>query len=145
MKKPISKGQAIPVSVSIDPALETEHIHRRKRFDKKRLLYISGLAVVVALLTSVLAKALVYLIDLFTNLFFFGAFSFHETSPAHHQMGNWVVLIPVAGGVLVGLVAYYGASAIRGHGIPEAMEQVLTNESRIRPAMTYLKPLSAAI
>src|SRR6185436_16792304 len=39
----------------------------------------------------------------------------------------------------------YGSAAIRGHGIPEAMEQVLTNHSRIPARMTFLKPISAAI
>jgi H+/Cl- antiporter ClcA len=42
-------------------------------------------------------------------------------------------------------MARFGSSAIRGHGIPEAMEQVLLNESRIPPRITFLKPISAAI
>jgi H+/Cl- antiporter ClcA len=57
----------------------------------------------------------------------------------------FVILVPVVGGVIVGLMALYGSKAIRGHGIPEAMEQILTNESKIKPSITYLKPLSAAI
>jgi CIC family chloride channel protein len=44
----------------------------------------------------------------------------------------------------VGFMARYGSKAIRGHGIPEAMEQVLTNESKIKPAITFLKPVSSA-
>src|SRR5690606_12225149 len=42
-------------------------------------------------------------------------------------------------------MARYGSKAIRGHGIPEAMEQVITNENRIPPRMTFLKPLSSAV
>jgi len=49
------------------------------------------------------------------------------------------------GGVIVGLMALYGSKAIRGHGIPEAMEQILTNQSKIKPTITYLKPISSAI
>jgi chloride channel protein, CIC family len=56
-----------------------------------------------------------------------------------------VILIPVIGGVIVGLMALYGSKAIRGHGIPEAMEQILTNKSKIRPSITYLKPISSAV
>ena len=53
--------------------------------------------------------------------------------------------VPVVGGLIVGFMARYGSKAIRGHGIPEAMEQVLLNESRIPARVTFLKPLSAAI
>jgi H+/Cl- antiporter ClcA len=70
-------------------------------------------------------------------------FGFH--SPADNSLGWWVVLIPAIGGALVGILALYGSKAIRGHGIPEAMEQILTNQSRIKPSIAILKPLSAAI
>ena len=60
-------------------------------------------------------------------------------------MGLWVILIPIAGSVIVELMAKYGFAGIRGHGIPEAMEQVLLNESKIQPRLTFLKPISAAI
>jgi H+/Cl- antiporter ClcA len=65
--------------------------------------------------------------------------------PWQHHLGIWVVFVPIAGAVIVGVMARYGSKAIRGHGIPEAMEQVLTNRSRIPARMTFLKPLSAAI
>ncbi len=53
--------------------------------------------------------------------------------------------MPVVGGLAVGLLARYGHAGIRGHGIPEAMEQILTNQSRIPARITVLKPVSAAI
>ena len=56
-----------------------------------------------------------------------------------------MVVVPVIGGLIVGVMARYGSKAIRGHGIPEAMEQVLLNQSRIPARMTFLKPVSAAI
>ncbi|HEX2678666.1 MAG TPA: chloride channel protein, partial [Polyangiales bacterium] len=71
--------------------------------------------------------------------------SLAPVSPAHNTLGAGVLFVPIAGGLVVGLMARYGSKAIRGHGIPEAMEQVLTNESRIPARMTFLKPLSAAI
>jgi H+/Cl- antiporter ClcA len=56
-----------------------------------------------------------------------------------------VIIVPVIGGLIVGIMARFGSAAIRGHGIPEAMEQVLTNESKIKPVITFLKPISSAI
>jgi H+/Cl- antiporter ClcA len=85
------------------------------------------------------------LIALVTNLSFFGRLSIAPASPADNHLGGWVVLVPVAGALIVGLMARYGSAAIRGHGIPEAMEQVLLNKSRIPARITLLKPISAAI
>jgi CIC family chloride channel protein len=91
------------------------------------------------------AQALVALIGLVTNISFYGRFSTAFVSPAGNRLGWLVALVPAAGGLVVGVMARYGSKAIRGHGIPEAMEQVLLNESRIPPRVTLLKPLSAAI
>ena len=80
-----------------------------------------------------------------TNISFYGNFSFAPITPAENNLGLFVITIPVIGGLIIGLMAYYGSKAIRGHGIPEAMEQILTNKSKIKPTITYLKPISAAI
>jgi H+/Cl- antiporter ClcA len=84
-------------------------------------------------------------IGLITNLAFYGRLSTAFVSPADHHLGWWVILVPVAGALVVGVMARWGSPAIRGHGIPEAMERVLANESRIPKRITLLKPLSAAI
>ncbi|GAB2528938.1 chloride channel protein [Rufibacter soli] len=135
----------IPISPSLRPTLEAEHVQPLPAHNKKRLLTIAALAVLVAVAISFIAKLLVYLIDLVTNISFFGVLSTEYMSPAGNTLGLWVIVVPVIGGVLVGLMALYGSKAIRGHGIPEAMEQILTNQSRIKPTITYLKPISAAI
>jgi H+/Cl- antiporter ClcA len=138
-------NNGIPVSVSINPALEAENFGPRKSQDKKRLLFISLYAFLIATVISFTARLLVSLIDLFTNISFFHKFSFAHSSPAHNTLGIFVIAVPVIGGIVVGIMALYGSKAIRGHGIPEAMEQILVNKSRIKPSITYLKPLSAAI
>jgi len=145
MKKNNILNNGIPISVSLNPALEEENFQPKKKYNHKRLLTISGLAVLIAILMGFVAKLLVYLIDLFTNIAFFGKFSIEPLSPADNTYGIFVVIIPVIGGLIVGLMAFYGSKAIRGHGIPEAMEQILVNQSKIKPSITYLKPLSAAI
>lgn len=140
------KGNAnsgIPVSVSLTESLEP--MAPALIEGKKRVFLISCYAVVIAVCISCIAKFLVLLIDAVTQLFFYGRFSIENISPAGNHLGLWVIIIPVIGGILVGLMAYYGSVAIRGHGIPEAMEQILTNDSKIKPAITYLKPLSSAI
>lgn len=121
---------------------------KRKRHGDSRVrrtLYISLLSLVNAVLIGFIAKGLIYLISLVTNLSFFSTLTFRESSPANHQLGLWVIIIPVIGGLVVGLMARFGSGAIRGHGIPEAMEKILVAQSKIPPLITVLKPLSSAI
>ncbi|HOV45315.1 MAG TPA: chloride channel protein, partial [Ferruginibacter sp.] len=134
-----------PISLSLDPTLAIENVQPKKSFNKRRLLFISISAIVIAIGVSIIAKLLVHLIDLITNISFYGNFSFAPITPAENNLGLFVITIPVIGGLIIGLMAYYGSKAIRGHGIPEAMEQILTNKSKIKPTITYLKPISAAI
>jgi len=135
----------IPISLSLDPTLAIENVQPKKSFNKRRLLFISISAIVIAIGVSIIAKLLVHLIDLITNISFYGNFSFAPITPAENNLGLFVIAIPVIGGLIIGLMAFYGSKAIRGHGIPEAMEQILTNKSKIKPTITYLKPISAAI
>jgi H+/Cl- antiporter ClcA/CBS domain-containing protein len=111
----------------------------------RRVLATSALAVLVALLASFAAQLLGWLINLVTNLAFHGALSAMPASPADNRLGLAVILVPVVGGLVVGVMARYGSAAIRGHGIPEAMEQVLFNQSKIPARLVILKPISAAI
>src|ERR1700682_2135157 len=110
-----------------------------------RLGFISVLAAAVGVIAGVVAFVLYNLIGLFTNLAFYHVWSFHFRSPAENHLGAWVIVIPVAGGIIVGFMAKYGSPKIKGHGIPEAMEAVLTSKSRIEAKVAILKPISAAI
>ena len=110
-----------------------------------RLGFISLLASFVGILAGLIAYLLYDLIGLFTNLAYYHEWSFHFRSPEHTQLGPWVIVTPVIGGLIVGFMAKYGSEKIKGHGIPEAMEAVLVSRSRIEPKVAILKPLSAAI
>lgn len=110
-----------------------------------RMALVSFLAGGIGLLAGLIAYALYTLIGLFTNIVFYHRFAAEFISPRHHQLGGWVILVPVIGGVIVGFMAKYGTPKIKGHGIPEAMEAVLVNRSRIEPRVAILKPISAAI
>ena len=91
------------------------------------------------------ALVLLRLIDLFTNLFYFQHLSLQPRSPADHALGWAWVLVPMLGGLIVGLMARYGLERIRGHGIPEAMEAILIGRTRMSPKVAILKPVSSAI
>ncbi len=111
----------------------------------RRLILLSLLAAAIGIISAWLAVALLGLIAFFTNLFFFGRLSFAPASPADHTLGWLVLAIPVAGGLVVGVMARYGSERIRGHGIPEAIESILIGGSRVEPKVAVLKPVSAAV
>lgn len=111
-----------------------------------RLLPVSLLAAGIGITAGFVAYALLKLIAFISNIVFYQRLSFAEVRNLdNHTLGIWVVVIPVIGGLIIGLMAKYGSPKIRGHGIPEAMEAVLINRSRIAPRVAILKPLSAAL
>src|SRR5579864_1539002 len=110
-----------------------------------RIVLVSFLAGAIGLIAGCIAFLLYKLIGLFTNIAFYGHFSAAFLSARHNHLGLWVIPIPVIGGLIVGIMAKYGSPKIKGHGIPEAMEAVLVNRSRIQPRVAILKPISAAI
>jgi H+/Cl- antiporter ClcA/CBS domain-containing protein len=140
-----STTEALPISPSLGPTLAAAHLPIEVNLVDRRVVHISLLSILLGLAAAVIAKVLMSLIAVITNLVFFGKLSLILQAPAGNHLGWWVVLIPVIGGIIVGIMARYGSAGIRGHGIPEAMEQVLLNESRIPARLTFLKPLSAAI
>jgi H+/Cl- antiporter ClcA len=110
-----------------------------------RVVPISLLAMGIGVLCAYVALALLRLIGLFTNLFYFGRWSTAMVSPVGNHLGVFSVLVPVGGALIIGVMARYGSERIRGHGIPEAIEAILMNGSRVQPKVAILKPLSSAI
>lgn len=111
----------------------------------RRVLLLSGMALVLGAISSLLAWALIKLIAVITNLAFYQRWSDEASVPQGHHLGYWVILVPVVGALIIGLMARYGSEKIRGHGIPEALEAILLGRSRIQLKVALLKPLSAAI
>jgi chloride channel protein, CIC family len=110
-----------------------------------RVIPISALALAIGVVCAFVALALLRLIGLFTNLFYFGRWSTALVSPAGNHLGLYSVFVPIAGALIIGVMARYGSERIRGHGIPEAIESILLNGSRIEPKVALLKPISSAI
>ena len=115
-----------------------------------RILYTSLLAAFIGAIAAVAAWALLQLISLATNLFYFGHFSFLAMEPFDrggptHHMPWYLAFMPVLGGLIVGLIARYGSPRVRGHGMPEAVETIVFNQGKVQPRLAILKPIATAV
>src|SRR5690242_1089898 len=145
---------ALPVAPALGLSLDAASMPRESTLVSHRILLTGALAVLLGVAAAYVAQLLMLMINLITDICFYGRVSdvigptAHKgsfvLSPAFNHLGAWVILIPAIGGLLAGVMARWGSRAIQGHGIPEAMEQVLLNESRIAPRITFLKPVSSA-
>lgn len=109
------------------------------------ILKLSFLACAIGVMSAYIAYALIWLINVITNLSFYQHFSSAFESPSGHHLGWLSIFIPMVGGIIIGLMARYGSEKIRGHGIPEALEAILIGESRMNFKVAILKPISSAI
>jgi CIC family chloride channel protein len=111
----------------------------------RRVWLLSGVSIGIGICATGLAVLLLHLIALSTNFFYYHRFSMVAVSPAGSPLGHWMVVVPVVGGLIVGLMARFGSDKIRGHGIPEAIEAILLHRAKVDPKIAVLKPISAAI
>jgi CIC family chloride channel protein len=111
----------------------------------RRVWLLSSVAIGIGACATGLAVLLLRLIALSTNFFYYHRFSSVTVSPAGSPLGNWMVVVPIVGGLIVGLMARFGSDKIRGHGIPEAIEAILLHRAKVDPKIAVLKPLSAAV
>ena len=111
-----------------------------------RTIPIVLLACGIGVIGTYVAAALLALIAGITNAVFFQRLSLVPVSPASEPHSAWLILLaPIVGGLVVGAMARFGSEAIRGHGMPEAIDTILRGGSVVRPRVAILKPLSAAI
>jgi chloride channel protein, CIC family len=141
----VAEPTRIPVAPEMTPALASGPVDRLQPSATHRIVNVSLTAIGIALAAAGAAVVLLDLIALITNIAFHGRVSLSAATPLGSHLGLFVIIVPVIGGLIVGVMARYGSAAIRGHGIPEAMERVLEHESRISPRLTILKPVSSAI
>jgi len=140
---------SVSAAVPQDNREEARKTHRHEELGDfsttSRTISISALAMGIGALCAFVALALLRLIGLFTNLFYFGRWSSAMVSPVGNHLGVYSILVPIAGALIIGVMARYGSERIRGHGIPEAIEAILINGSRVEPKVALLKPISSAI
>ena len=111
----------------------------------RRVWLLSGVSVGIGIAATGLAILLLRCIALVTNLAYYHRLSTAATAPSGSPLGYWMLIIPVLGGLIVGLIARFGSDKIRGHGIPEAIEAILLHRAKVDPKIALLKPVSAAI
>ena len=138
-------AKRIEVTPGATPARSVEPIELADFTATRRMVLLAAIAIVLGVVATYVAFALLQLIALFTNLFYYQRLAFTPASPANHTLGAASIAVPIAGAVIIGLMARYGSERIRGHGIPEALEAILTRGSRVEPRVAFLKPISSAI
>lgn len=106
---------------------------------------LAAMALVVGTGGAVSAWLLLHLIAIVINLAWFGRVSAAPALIVDAATGPLVIVIPVIGSLIIGLMARFGTDKIRGHGIPEAIETILYGESRLSLKVAILKPISSAI
>ena len=131
--------------MSAAPHASNRSRHLKPGPDGLRLLIMSLFAGVIGLVAGLAAYLLYGMIAVCSNLVFFHQFSSALPNITANPLGLWIIVVPALGGLVVGIMAKYGSSKIRGHGIPEAIEAIIVNKSRIAPRVAILKPISAAI
>jgi H+/Cl- antiporter ClcA len=120
--------------------------HQRGDFSRdSRTLFLSCVAIIIGVIAAFVAKGLLLLIALFTNIFYYADFSTVARAPSMEHWGVAFIIVPAVGGIVIGLIARFGSEKIRGHGIPEALEAILFGKSIMQPKIAVLKPLSSAI
>jgi H+/Cl- antiporter ClcA len=148
---------ALPVAPALGASLDAASMPRESTLVTPRILMTSALAVLLGAVAAWVAQLLMFMINLITDICFYGRVSdivgptavkhtgSFVLSPAFNHLGAWVILMPAIGGLFAGVMARWGSRAIQGHGIPEAMERILVHESKIAPRVTWLKPVSSAL
>src|SRR5438132_13331410 len=106
--------------------------------------FMTGMAALIGVISAFVALALLRLIGFFTHLFYYHAIDSRLVSPADNRLGVWALLVPIVGGLIVGLIAGYGSERIRGHGISEALEAILIGQSRMSALDAAIQPAPSA-
>ncbi|HEX7326718.1 MAG TPA: chloride channel protein [Rhodanobacteraceae bacterium] len=150
--------EALPVAPALGAALDEARMPLKSTSVDHRILLMSGLAIVLGAAAAGVAELLMLMINVITDICFYGGHAsifppahqaaLHSSTfvlqPSTELIGAWVIVMPVIGGLIAGIMARFGSRQIQGHGIPEAMEQILEHESNIAPRVTWLKPISSA-
>ncbi len=110
-----------------------------------QIFHLSAMSIIIGAICAFIAIGLIKIIGFVTNLCFYHRFSFSFANPTANHLGGWEVFVPIVGALFVGLIARYGSEKVRGHGIPEAIEAMLVNDSKVQPRVAFWKPISAAI
>jgi chloride channel protein, CIC family len=121
--------------------LKQDLIRFLKRFGFREEAFLILLACVIGALTGLGSVGFTKLIEL--------AHEFCYGSGAHTGLyagrAIFLVILPAAGALLVGLITYFFAREAKGHGVPEVMDAIASHDGRIRPRVAVAKAVSSAL
>ena len=106
------------------------------------------LAFAVGIIAGLGAWAFRMLIGLIHNILFLGKFQFYYDANVHtlgNPWGPWVILVPVVGALVVAWLVKTFAPEAKGHGVPEVMDAIYYNDSKIRPVVGLIKAVASAV
>jgi chloride channel protein, CIC family len=112
------------------------------------LLTLCLLALGVGIFTGVGAVVLRSLIGLIHNAMFNGIFKIAYDAnilEGPSRFGNWVILSPVLGGLVVVYLVERFAPEAKGHGVPEVMDAIYYKRGEIRGIVAVIKSLASAL
>ncbi len=112
------------------------------------MLILCLLALGVGIFTGIGAVALRSLIGLIHNLMFNGVFKIAYDAnilEGPSRWGNWVILSPILGGLLVVYMVERFAPEAKGHGVPEVMDAIFYKRGNIRGIVAVIKSLASAL
>jgi chloride channel protein, CIC family len=136
-------------STTADAAVSSETIAAGDREEKRvNLFTLCLLALGVGIFTGVGAVALRALIGLIHNAMFNGIFKIAYDAnilEGPSRLGNWVILSPVLGGLVVVYLVERFAPEAKGHGVPEVMDAIYYKRGEIRGIVAVIKSLASAL
>src|SRR3984885_7312097 len=133
----------VPAEPMIGSAPPVQDAERRVN-----LLVLCGLALLVGIMTGCGAVALRALIGFFHNALYNGTFSIWydaNVSEGPSRFGDFVVLSPILGGLVVVFLVQRFAPEAKGHGVPEVMDAVFYKSGNIRWQVAVIKSLASAL
>ncbi len=100
-------------------------------------------AVIIGILGAFGAIGFRYLIKL-SHRFFFGTYEYSLQIISNFEWYH-ILVLPIIGGLIVGLIVRYIAPEVKGSGIPEVMESVALHGGIIRLRVLLSKAVAAAV
>lgn len=114
-----------------------------RRFSSNEQTVLILMGILIGLLGGLGAVGFRWLVDSVTRISFSGTTDMLESA---RNVGWWrILLVPTAGGLLVGPLVYFFAREARGNGVPEVMEAVAKKGGMLRPRLVVVKALASAL